>query len=95
MHIAENGCRPQTKTEGEHLAIAATSVEQHASRTPTLLRLARSLARHEHETKPKPISGWDQLKLISPQPPIYQSNHFDSRRFGIRLWRNDYTHGAT
>ena len=39
-----------------NVAVRASSVEKHNPHAPTQLRLARSHARHEHETKPKPIS---------------------------------------
>ena len=49
------------------VAVRAPSVEEHLSHAPTQLRThARTHARHEHETKPKPIS---RLGSAAPNKP--------------------------
>jgi hypothetical protein len=59
--------RDQITAGGEHLPDETPSDRRDiASRTPTQLRLARSHARHEHETKPKPISRLGSAEASFP-----------------------------
>ena len=51
--ITPNNSKSAPSTGAGILAVRAPSVEEHLSHAPTQLR---THARHEHETKPKPIS---------------------------------------
>ena len=55
-HFATNYPKSAPPAGVGFLPVRASSVEKHIPHTLTQLRLARSHARHEHETKPKPIS---------------------------------------
>ncbi len=90
MRIAAKTCRypntgtqpgPKHRRRGGHLASRATSVEKHMPHTLTQLRLARSHARHEHETKPKPISWLGSAEpMIFPQHPMFLHPLTEQRR---------------
>ena len=54
---------PEEQQQEEMLPAEPPALRSHAL---TQLRLARSHARHEHETKPKPISRLGSAELIIP-----------------------------
>ena len=57
MHIATNSAKRKITPGVGFVTVRVPSVEQHLPHTLTQLRThARTHARHEHETKPKPIS---------------------------------------
>ena len=59
MHIAANGAKSSVAPGVAFVAVRVPSVEQHLPHALTQLRThTRTHARHEHETKPKPISRW-------------------------------------
>ena len=63
----------QTTAGGGNVRMETPSVENHSplTRPHSFASPARSHARHEHETKPKPISRLGSpASIISPQSPI-------------------------
>ena len=58
MSIASKTLRAKPPAGAEHLSVARPSVDKHSSLTlpHSFASPARLHARHEHETKPKPIS---------------------------------------
>ena len=67
MHIATNGAKRKITPGVGNVTVRVPSVEQHLPHTLTQLRThARTHARHEHETKPKPISRLGSADAFFP-----------------------------
>ena len=93
MNKTKNNTHIATKTPsaqshpGAHLITLRPNAHKHSSRTrpDSFASLARSHARHEQRTKPKPMApkGVDCVDY-SPQSPIYfQSIHFTK----VAVWK--------
>ena len=77
MRIACKDAKAEARAGVGLLAVRATSVEEHAPTHAHTASHARTHARHEHETKPKPISRLGSTASIIPPNLRHFCLHYD------------------